>query len=172
MFEKVSHPDIPSVIAPTSAPNPVRNHPLELPKGRRLDKKLVGGVPLIGLTSLVGSNRPDGVDEAQPGEDRNRNLELLLLGIDPFDGNGQSDSPIKQAPPSPDPLYSKCGDLHSERDEGNSHKRQRKTELSCARVKSAKSLRFECSSDEEPPSRTTNRRGTPYKHSRQIKIED
>jgi hypothetical protein len=158
MFERPA--EVPPSASPTSGTglNPVRSHQVELPKGKHLNRKLIGGVPLIGLTCAAPAV-PETTDQ-ESDKESDRNLELLLLGIGPFEDRGQSASPVRQAPPSTEPLKRKeCAHIpHTASDEESSHKRQRKSGI--------KSLRFECQSNEPPKPKKANRRDTPYKHSR------
>lgn len=179
MFEKNNpQSDNPQPSIPTS-----RNKWADpLPQGKPLNKKLVGGVPLLGLTTAAGYNAsPEEAPESrETNPDRERNLELLLLGIGPF-GETAEDSPVKLKPPCtpgkdtkksayPEPVTQRqeAGEIKGDK------KRVRAEEISCD-LPSKKSLRFDCSTEstrEGSSSAKPNRKGTPYKHSRrQVEFE-
>ena len=152
-----------------------------LPQGKPLNKKLVGGVPLLGLTTAAAydANPEEPTESRATNPDRERNLELLLLGIGPF--GDTADSPAKLKPPctpgkdtmksaSPQPVTER---LKAEENKGDK-KRVRAEEISCD-LPSKKSLRFDCSIEstrERGSSAKLHRKGTPYKHSRrQVEFE-
>lgn len=189
MFEKnKAEPEgAQSSIAVTSLNSTSRNKRTEpLPQGKPLNKKLVGGVPLIGLAT--GAAFRAGPEEApETNSEKERNLELLLLGIGPFEDRIEDSSPIKLTSTSNSPKAKKrtnCSTprqvsvrLESDSDEEGKcdKKRMRSAEEVSCDLPSKKSLRFDCSTESgrmESSTGKLNRKGTPFKHSRrQIELE-
>jgi hypothetical protein len=191
MFEKNAESvTTQSSIATTNLSSTSRNNKWTepLPQGKPLNRKLVGGVPLIGLTTAFAVNAAEtDRSTAETNPERERNLELLLLGIGPFEESVQ-DSPIKLKANSPEADATKrmnCGSqrsvsvrLEPESDEEITEcdkKRVRREEAVPRDLSSKKSLRFDCSTADAVRDGSStakpNRKGTPYKHSRR-KIED
>lgn len=178
MFEKNAETGADLPCAPT------RNMRVDLPMGKPLDKKLVGGVPLIGLASTNTSIPRSTPQKLDP--ERERNLELLLLGIGPFE-DATNESPARDHVVTPETNKRKmCAmprsdavRLGSENDEDEKETVPKRTcttneEAGSSKLQVKKSLRFDSVESEPNKGQTSRikRKGTPYKYTRRTLVEE